>query len=108
MAFQDKSQLKAIAGTKMKTGETYEGYPVKFVQSHKYEGTNIIMKNKKSGELETFFTAGNFKYLITDGKIELGQLTRVTRLEDVKRKGKTSSNFKVEQDPDDMIEVKDV
>jgi hypothetical protein len=103
MAFENVNAGNYIKGTGMEVGASYTGYPIKFVKSTQYEQTNIVMKNAETGEKETFLTAGNLKYFINDGKIELGVLTRITRLADKLIKGKKSTQFLVEQDSSDTL-----
>lgn len=103
MAFQNVNQGKFVQGTAMKEGEVYEGYVLGFQKSQQYEAINVIMQNAETGDRELFFTAGNLKYIVQDGKLITGQLTRITRLADKSVKGKKSSQFLVEQDADDTV-----
>ena len=58
-----------------------------------------------------FFPAGNLKYMIKDtlegtkAVLTLCQNTRITRLEDVKVKGKNATRYTVEQDPSDVVDL---
>lgn len=55
------------------------------------------------------FSSGSLKWAVKDNKIKLGLLTRITRLQDEKKKGQkgtiTSTKFKVEQDSEDSVAV---
>lgn len=106
MAFQDVSARNFVnLKNTLKVGEAYEGYVVKFTTSKLKDKdvTNIVMQNAASGETETLGAQGNLRYMVEDGKIETGQLTRITRIADKKVGGLMSSQFRVEQDPEDVL-----
>lgn len=87
--------------TDLKVGEAVTGYLLGIEKSTKLENAqNMFMKigDAKVG----YGVVGNIKYLIADGKLTIGANTRITRLENIKIKGKQSSNFNVEQDTDDV------
>jgi hypothetical protein len=86
--------------TELAVGESVTGYLLSIEQSKKLENAqNMFMKigDAKVG----YGVVGNIKYLVADGKLTIGANTRITRLEDVKIKGKRASQFDVEQDTED-------
>jgi hypothetical protein len=89
--------------TELKVGESVTGYLLGIDTSTKIEGAQNL-RLRIDGTVFSYSAAGNVKYMIRDGELQFGQNTRITRLEDRKVKGKSSSNFKVEQDPDDVVE----
>lgn len=106
MGFRDiNEKLEVIKTSEMEVGTSFEGYVVGF-QEGQY-GTNMRMQ--VNGEEKMVFTSGSLKWAIKDNKIKLGQLTRITRLPDEKKKGAkgtiTATKFKVEQDPEDTVAV---
>lgn len=105
MAFKSvsgKDQYKKL--TELAVGESMVGYFLGKKDSTTIEGaTNLIMVIENDRFLVS--AAGNVKYLLMDGKLTPGQLTRITRQEDVKIKGKRATSFAVEQDADDTIAV---
>lgn len=105
MAFKDvKEKFDGVKLSELEVGKSVEGYLLDFVEGT--YGTNLKMEIEDKPYL--VMSAGNIKYLIKDKKLKLGLNTRITRLEDQKKKGPkgafTSSNFRVEQDPDDVKE----
>lgn len=105
MAFKDvgeKSDYKKL--TDLKVGESITGYLVGFVASSKYPNQKNLVMNI-DGNRTVVLAAGNMKYLIADGKVTAGLLTRITRKEDEKIKGMKASQFKVEQDAEDRMEI---
>jgi len=108
MAFENVNSkgYKYQALAKLEIGASITGYVIGFEQSAKYKDkTNIIIKDAATGERVSLSTAGNVNYMLKDGKIKAGLNTRFTRLEDKNVKGKKSTQFTVEQDPEDTIEV---
>lgn len=106
MAFQNVQTNvgSSIAGTKMTIGSSVEGYVVGTEPSlQNPENSNLLLK-VADGTTIRFYTAGNLKYLIRDGKVATGLLTRITRIDDKNVKGKMSSQFTVEQDPEQTID----
>lgn len=106
MAFKDVNEkLECVKTSEMEVGSSVEGYVVGF-QEGQY-GTNIRMQ--VDGQVKLVFSSGSLKWAIKDNKIKLGLLTRITRLQDEKKKGPkgtiTATKFKVEQDSDDSIAV---
>lgn len=108
MGFKDVNTKSAFKkATDLAVGESIVGHVLGFEQSPKYaDKTNLIMQNAE-GERIVLGTAGNISYMIKDNKIKAGLNTRITRNEDrqAAKGGKTSSNFTVEQDSEDAIEV---
>lgn len=105
MAFQDVSAAGTFKNlTKMAVGEAFEAYVVKFTETEikGRKATNIVFQDD-DGETLTAGASGNLKYMVQDGKIETGLKTRITRLADKKVGQLNSSQFKVEQDPDDVL-----
>jgi hypothetical protein len=105
MAFQNVNAGKMLKANNLEVGGTITGYFIGSMPSTQYEGQhNMFMQ--VDGERVTVPAVGNLKYLINDGKLTAGLLTRITRTEDKKVKGgKKSSQFTVEQDPEDSISV---
>ncbi len=105
MAFQDvnskTSADRTQKATDLKVGEAILGYVTNIVDS-KLGGKNIVLKGK-DGSTTLFFTAGNLRYMLQDNKVAVGQYTRITRIESKQVKGKTSSQYKVEQDASDTL-----
>lgn len=102
MAFQDVGAAKFKKLTELKEGESLTGYVVGSSESTRLPGAfNLVMNIE--GERFEVSAAGNVKYMIKDGKIQAGPLTRITRLADTKTKGKVATRYKVEQDMDDVL-----
>ncbi len=109
MAFQDvnpRTTKEAVKLTGLKVGESVTGFVAGFTPSKQNpDNMNIIMQGE-DGSRFFVYTAGNVKYLITDGKVKAGLLTLITRTEDRKMKnGKITSSYSVQQDPDQIIAV---
>jgi hypothetical protein len=114
MAFQNVNTTPATKLTSLEVGQSIIGFIVDFPPSTKQEGqTNITMvldaelndgfQVFAKGARVLIYTAGNIRYLIKDGKIVKGQLTRITRIEDKVVKGKKSSQYTVEQDAEQTL-----
>ena len=105
MAFQDVNQFSGKAmnpKNDLEVGQTIEGYVTGFG-----EGKHGPIINMRIGdEAVAVFTTGNLRYLVKDGKIKTGLLTRITRTPDEKIKGMNSSQFSVLQDPDKELSEK--
>ena len=113
MAFQNvnnksgggKATSEAVKLTSLDIGASVTGYVLSFVPSlQNPDNQNIFMRSEDGEHTFYVYTAGNMKYLINDGKIEKGLLTKITRLENKNVKGKTSSQFEVLQDPDQHVD----
>lgn len=106
MAFKDVNEkLECVKTSEMEVGSSVEGYVVGF-QEGQY-GTNIRMQ--VDGQVKLVFSSGSLRWAVKDNKIKLGLLTRITRLQDEKKKGPrgiiTTTKFKVEQDSEDSVAV---
>jgi hypothetical protein len=87
--------------TDLKEGEQLTGYVTNITDSTKIEGQkNITMVI--DGQETLVSPSGNVRYLLQDGKIALGALTRITRIADKMVKGKKSTQFDVEQDSESV------
>lgn len=111
MAFQNvrnnapKATGDAVKLTQLNVGGAVTGFIVKLVPSlQNPETSNILMKQEDGDGTFYVYTAGNIKYLITDGLIKVGLLTKITRIDDKMVGGKKSSQFTVEQDPDSSLD----
>lgn len=89
--------------TDLKEGESLIGYMLGVEKSTKIEG-GVNLRMRVDGKATVVNTAGNVKYMALDGKLALGQNTKITRVADRKVKGKKSSSYSVEQDADDVLE----
>lgn len=115
MAFKNVNQRFNIEGklalTELAIGASFTGHllSVKKYFSEEYDREMISLLFKaEDGKTTVVYPAGNVKYMIQDGKLTIGQNTRITRRSDTKVKGKKSTNFAVEQDPDDTVNVDEV
>lgn len=104
MAFQSVNTSNTKKATGMKVGETITGYVVRIEQSRKHENQSNMVIREESGAEYLLFSAGNLRYLLGDQKIKTGLLTQITRLEDKVVKGKPSTQFDVQQDPDKTLD----
>lgn len=108
MAFQDVNQQaskEAVKLTGLKIGDTVTGFVVGFRESKQNpENQNILMREENGEGTFYVYTAGNVKYLIKDGKIKSGLLTKIERIADKMVGGKKSSQFRVMQDPSQTID----
>ncbi len=113
MAFQNvnnksgggKATSEAVKLTGLEVGGSVTGYVLSFVPSlQNPDNQNIFMRSEDGEHTFYVYTAGNMKYLINDGKIEKGLLTKIVRLEDKMVKGKKSSQFEVLQDSERSVE----
>jgi hypothetical protein len=106
MAFE--SVNRQLSGTAKKVrdlevGGELVGYVTGFEPSlQNPENMNMIMRGE-DGTTFRVYTAGNIKYMIKDGKIQTGLLTKIVRLADKNIKGKISSQFDVLQDPESTL-----
>lgn len=103
MAFEKvgKSTFKKL--TELKQGEALTGYLLATKDGSLENSKFLVMRI--DGNDTDVAAAGNVRYMVQDNKLAVGRLTRITRLADKKVKGKTSTDFEVEQDPADTIEV---
>jgi hypothetical protein len=95
--------------TEMELGQSITGYLIEINEREGDNGTMHSLIFNVGGKSLLFYPAGNIKYMIQDGKLKTGVLTRVTRTENkTVGKGKfkkESSQFKVEQDVNDVIKA---
>lgn len=106
MGFKKVNVNNTKKATDLSVGDALIGYVVRTEESSNYPGRhNLVIQEKGSGEEYLLFGAGNLNYMVSDGKIREGLLTRITRNEDKAMKnGKgTRSDFTVEQDSDDTM-----
>lgn len=104
MAFKDVNEGgKYSKLTDLKEGESLTGYVVGSSESTRIPGAWNLLMNIENERISVS-VAGNVKYMLKDGKIAVGPLTRITRQEDTKVKGKVATRFKVEQDMDNVLE----
>lgn len=104
MAFEEVNNSGGVnPGKDIEVGESLLGYVLGFRQGK--HGTNIIMRNKETGEDYTLYSSGNIKYAVRDGRVKQGLLTRITRKPNEKIKGMDSSMFTIEQDPEDTVDT---
>lgn len=107
MAFKTLS-TKKIAETKkpkdLDVGESIEGYLVRFEESKKYEGTTSLIMQGEDGEQFRVSPHGNIKWLIRDGALTVGLMTKITKTGNTTTKGMKSSTFDVAQDDEDFLD----
>lgn len=97
-----KFDLDPVALTGLDEGESVTGYLTGTMKSAHVNGAdNMIFRNKDTGESFAVYTAGNVRYLLSDGAIAVGAYTQITRIADKMVKGKNSSQYEVQQDTDD-------
>lgn len=89
---------KLVKTAKLAIGDSFRGKLVSLQVSTKYpERQNLIME-EADGTPFTVFTSGTLSYAVKDGKLEVGQTYRITRLENKPAKGGTSrTQFKIER-----------
>ncbi len=98
---EDNSYIKLA---KIEIGDTVTGYLLRIFDSAAVAGgINLIMSIE--GKQTLIASAGNVKWAAKDGKLKLGQNTRFTRRADSKVKGMKSTDFLIEQDAEDTVEV---
>jgi hypothetical protein len=96
MAFENVNNAGTIVKAReIKVGDSVTGYVTAIVEGQ--FGPNVKLQ-MEDGSSVTLLSAGNIRYAISDGKIRVGLLTRFTRNADKLVKGKTSTNFTIEQD----------
>lgn len=103
MSFENvnkKVNFKKLTG--LNEGDQLIGYVTGFSDSTIVEGQKNIQM-VIDGESALVAPAGNVKYLITDGKLQVGLKTRITRIADKMIKGKKATQYTVEQDASDSV-----
>lgn len=103
MAFQEVAKGKFKKLTELAIGESLTGYITGMGPSKGLEGAFNIDMNI-DGEQFSVSAAGNVKYMVKDETLTVGVLTRITRQDDTKVKGKVATRFKVEQDKESRLE----
>jgi len=88
----------------MQIGEELIGYVIGTEPSLQNADVKNLIMRKLTGETVRVYTAGNLRYIVADGKVKEGMLTKITRIADKMVKGKNSSQFNVEQDDEQLIE----
>lgn len=110
MAFQP---IRAPSATKesvklsaLEVGQSVEGYIISGPrESVNFPGSYSVMVQDEDGERFYMNLAGSAKYDFLDGRVRVGLLTRITRLNDRKMKnGRSMSNFEILQDPEKTID----
>lgn len=97
---------ESVASTSLETGGSLEGFLIQidsYVDKDGLTKTPLFFK-KEDGKIMRVYPSGNIRYAIEDGKLTIGQFTRITRVEDKKVKGKVSSQFEILQDDENVIE----
>lgn len=101
MAFENvRAKGEGLKATSLKVGESLTGY-VTAIDTYNYDGKDLvsIAMQLEDGKGIKLYPAGSINYDIKDGRLKVGFLTRITRLEDQKTKrGNKRTNFNVEQD----------
>lgn len=95
----------------LSVGDSMEGYLLNIENSRNYPGRfNLVMKVEGEEDNVVISAIGNIHYMVKDGVFTPGAKTRITREADKKTKNKEgksskSTQFLVEQDTEDLIEV---
>lgn len=105
MALKPVGQSKTIKLTSLAIGDVVKGYFTGYIEG-RIEGTTNL-KMLVDDEPVVIFTAGNVRFKADDKEFVLGQYTEIERLADTVRGGKKTTNFRVEQDDERTIEVKE-
>jgi hypothetical protein len=98
---------ESIGSTSLEVGGIIEGYLL-LIES--YTDKDDLVKTpmyflRKDDTVLRVYPSGNIKYAIEDGKLTLGQFTQITRVEDKKVKGRTSSQFDIAQDDENVVDL---
>lgn len=89
---------KLVKTAKLTIGEAFRGKLVGMVESSKFEGRQNLLMEESNGTPFTVFTSGSLSYAVQDGKLEVGQTYRITRLENKATKtGTARTQFKIER-----------
>lgn len=92
---------KIVRSAKLTIGESFRGKLLGLSNSSTYpDKQNLVMEDEK-GEPFTVFTSGNLSKAVKEGKLEVGQIYRITRKENNSFTGKfgkvTSTDFKIQR-----------
>ena len=93
--------------TQMEVGASIEGYLLlidSYTDKDDLLKTPMYIQDVETNKVTRIYPSGNIKYAIQDGKLTLGQFIQITRIEDTKVKGRTSSQFTVNQDDEVVLE----
>jgi hypothetical protein len=89
---------KLVKTAKLAIGDSFRGKLVSLQASAKYPDRQNLIMEEGDGTPFTVFTSGTLSYAVKDGKLEVGQTYRITRLENKPAKGGTSrTQFKIER-----------
>jgi len=89
---------KLVKTAKLAIGGSFRGKLVSLQASSKYPDRQNLLMEETDGPPFTVFTSGTLSYAVKDGKLEVGQTYRITRLEDKAAKGGTQrTQFKIER-----------
>lgn len=89
---------KLVKSATLAIGDSFRGKLVSLQASTKYPDRQNLIMEEADGTPFTVFTSGTLSYAVKDGKLELGQTYRVTRLENKPTKGGTPrTQFKIER-----------
>jgi len=89
---------KLVKTAKLDIGGAFRGKLVGLQQSAKFEGRQNLLMEETDGTPFTVFTSGSLSYAVEDGKLEVGQTYRITRLENKTTKaGVQRTQFKIER-----------
>jgi hypothetical protein len=89
---------KLVKTAKLAIGESFRGKLVSLQASTKYPDRQNLIMEEADGTPFTVFTSGSLSYAVKDGKLEVGQTYRITRLESKTTKtGAVRTQFKIER-----------
>jgi hypothetical protein len=89
---------KLVKTAQLAVGDSFRGKLVSLQASTKYPDRQNLLMEETDGTPFTVFTSGTLSYAVKDGKLEVGQTYRITRLEDKAAKGGTKrTQFKIER-----------
>lgn len=97
--FEDVSGLgKLVKTAQLAIGDSFRGKLVSLQTSTKYPDRQNLLMEESNGTPFTVFTSGTLSYAVKDGKLDVGQTYRITRLENKPSKGGTTrTQFKIER-----------
>ncbi len=92
-----------VALTALEIGEAVDGYFVETAKSiHANGGDNLVFRDKETGETFPVYSAGNIRALLQGDDYKFGAYTVITRIDDKMVNGRKSTQYKMQQDADDM------
>jgi hypothetical protein len=97
--FEDVSgNGKLVKTAQLAIGDSFRGKLVSLQVSTRYPDRQNLCMEDTEGEPFLVFTSGSLSYAVKDGKLEVGQTYRITRLENKPSKGGTTrTQFKIER-----------